>query len=254
MNEQSRESNPIRAVIVEDEPMARQTLRDFLGEVTWIDLAGEATSGLAAVRLLRELRPDLVFLDVQMPELTGLQILEELDFEPAVIFTTAHDAYAVQAFELGAIDYLLKPFGRQRFAMTISRLRERMTVARGSDPVPVRERAVASAFEPLTRLFVRHRGRILPVRIEEISWLEAGDDYVSVYVGGACHLVGLTLGEFERRLPSDLFRRVHRSHIVNLDYVESIEPYDRRLALRLRDGTTVVASRSASQTLRDLIG
>lgn len=254
MTVQPHESETIRAVIVEDEPMARQTLRDFLDVVSWIELVGEAASGLAAVCLLQEKRPDLVFLDVQMPELTGLQILDALDFEPAVIFTTAHDAYAVQAFELGAIDYLLKPFGRRRFAMTLARLRERLVATLAYDQVPVRERAAASAIEPLTRLFVRHAGRILPIRVGEISRLEAGDDYVAVYVGGSCHLVGLTLGEFERRLPSELFRRVHRSHIVNLDYVESIEPHDRRLALRLRDGTTVVASRSASQALRDLIG
>ena len=245
---------PIRTVIVEDEPMARQTLRDFLGDVAWIELAGEAASGLEAVRLLADVRPDLVFLDVRMPELTGLQILDALDFEPAVIFTTAHDAYAVHAFELGAIDYLLKPFGRRRFDTTLARLRERLVGARLADPVPVRERAVAWSFVPLTRLFVRHGGRILPVRVDKITRLEAGDDYVSVYAGGRCHLVGLTLGEFERRLPPDRFRRVHRSHIVNLDFVTAIEPHDRRLALWLVDGTTIVASRSASQALRGLIG
>lgn len=245
------EHQAIRTAIVEDEPYARQTLGDFLAGVDWIDLVGDAASGREAVRMLETLRPELVFLDVQMPELTGLQVLERLDYEPAVIFTTAFDEYAVRAFELGAVDYLLKPFGRARFNRTLSRVRERLLTT--PDQISVRERTAAVAIEPLTRLFVRHGGRIVPVPVDEISRLDAGDDYVTVHAGGKSFLVGLTLNEFERRLPPGRFRRVHRSHIVNMDFVVAIEPHDRRLALRLRDGSTVVASRAASQSLRDMI-
>ena len=232
----------IRAVIVEDEPLARRTLKDFLGEIDWVELAGEAENGSDGIRLVDRVRPQLVFLDVQMPGLSGLELLERLRYEPAIVFTTAHDEYAVRAFELGAVDYLLKPFGRARFRKTLERIRSRIEGA-----------ATAAPAERLTRLFVRDGDRILPLAIGDVVRLEAADDYVTVHSGGREFLVGLTLQEFEHRLPPDRFVRVHRSHIVNLDHVTSIEPHDRRLVVRMRDGSTVVASRAASQTLRDLI-
>jgi len=232
----------IRAVIVEDEPLARRTLRDFLGEIDWVELAGEAENGSDGVRLVGEIRPQLVFLDVQMPGLSGLELLERIPYEPAIVFTTAHDEYAVRAFELGAVDYLLKPFGRARFRKTLERIRSRMEDAAATAPG-----------ERLTRLFVRDGERILPLAIGDVVRLEAADDYVTVHSGRREFLVGLTLQEFENRLPPDRFLRVHRSHIVNLDHVASIEPHDRRLVVRMRDGSTVLASRAASQTLRDLI-
>src|SRR5262245_58775450 len=207
---QTSEEIMTRTVIVEDEPFDRQTLRDFLAETDWIELVGEAENGIEAVRLLSETHADLVFLDVQMPELSGLQVLEQLDYEPAVIFTTAFDEYAVRAFEFGAIDYLLKPFGRERFHKTLSRVRFSLNAAAaGVEPVSLRERTAAISIEPLTRLFVRQGDRILPLLVDTISRLEASDDYVTVYAGGRSFLVGLTLNEFEKRLPSDRFRRVH---------------------------------------------
>ena len=240
----------VRAVIVEDEPYARQSLRDFLADVDWIELVGEAASGREAVRLLEEARPDLVFLDVQMPELTGLEVLERIDFEPAVVFTTAFDDYAIRAFELGAIDYLLKPFARERFHRMLARVRPALSAA--APGVRVVERAREAALEPLARLFVRHGERIVPVAVGEISRLDAGDDYTTVVAGAKSYLVALTLNEIGTRLPPERFLRVHRSHIVNLDFVVAFEPYDRRLMIRMRDGTTVLASRAASQTLKGL--
>ncbi len=242
-----------RAVIIEDEPFARQALKDFLAETDWVELAGEADNGPDAVRLLGELRPQLVFLDVQMPGLSGLQVLEQIDYEPTVIFTTAHDEYAVRAFEFGAIDYLLKPFGRARFRKTLNRARARLESAKSASDATLRERTESAQAEKLTRLFVRDRERILPLSIDDISRLEASDDYVIVHANGRKFMVGLTLHEFEQRLPSDRFRRVHRSHIINLDCVVSIEPFDRRLIIKMRDGSEVLASRNASQSLRDLI-
>lgn len=242
-----------RAVIIEDEPFARQALKDFLAETDWVELAGEADNGPDAIRLLDELRPQLVFLDVQMPGLSGLQVLEQIDYEPTVIFTTAHDEYAVRAFEFGAIDYLLKPFGRARFRKTLNRARARLESAETASGATLRERTESAQAEKLTRLFVRDRERILPLAIDDISRLEAADDYVIVHANGRKFMVGLTLHEFEQRLPSDRFRRVHRSHIINLDCVVSIEPFDRRLLIKMRDGSEVLASRNASQSLRDLI-
>jgi two-component system, LytTR family, response regulator len=240
----------IRAVIVEDEPLARRTLRDFLEEIDWVELAGEAENGSDGVRLLHEIRPQLVFLDVQMPGLSGLELLERLSYEPTIVFTTAHDEYAVRAFELGAVDYLLKPFGRARFRKTLERIRARLEEDHRVATTSLRER-LGQTREKLTRLFVRDGEKILPLPIGDVSRLEAADDYVTVHARGRAFLVGLTLQEFEHRLPSDRFLRVHRSHIVNLDHVASIEPHDRRLVVKMRDGSTVLASRSASQTLRD---
>jgi two-component system, LytTR family, response regulator len=242
----------IRAVIVEDEPLARRTIRDFLDEIDWVELAGEAENGTEGVRLLHDLRPQLVFLDVQMPGLSGLELLDRLSYEPTIVFTTAHDEYAVRAFELGAVDYLLKPFGRARFRKTLERIRARLEGGVRTATAPLRER-LDQAREHLSRLFVRDGERILPLPIGDVSRLEAADDYVTVHAHGRTFLVGLTLQEFEHRLPRDRFLRVHRSHIVNLDHVASIEPYDRRLIVRMRDGSAVLASRAASQTLRDLI-
>lgn len=252
----------IRALVVEDEPLARQTIRDFLAGEDWLELVGEAADGLSAVRLIDELRPDLVFMDVQMPGLTGLQVLERARHDPAVIFTTAHDSYAVPAFELEALDYLLKPFGRERFRRAIERVRrhsleaqtERSNVAVTNAP-PVRERLAAAlaARAPLARLFVRERGRVVPLRAADITRLAAEDDYVSVHAGGKSYLVHLTLNEFAARLDPARFRRVHRSHVVNIDHVLAIEPFDRRLLLKMRDGSEILASRSGSQLLRDLI-
>ncbi|WP_420125751.1 LytR/AlgR family response regulator transcription factor [Longimicrobium sp.] len=245
----------VRALIAEDEPLARRTLREFAGELEWLRVVGEAADGAEAVRLIDALAPDLVFLDVQMPELSGLEVLRRIHHDPEVVFTTAHDGYALAAFELEALDYLLKPFGRERFQAAAERVRRRLAV---TAPAPPRTRERAAALEgtgPLERLFVRHRDRIVPVRVAEIARLEAADDYVSVYAGGQTYLVSLTLAELERRLDPARFRRVHRSHVVNLDHVASLRPYHdaRRFVITLRDGAEVLASRAGSLELRELI-
>ena len=252
----------IRALVIEDEPLARQTIRDFLAGEDWLELVGEASDGPTAVRLIDELRPDLVFLDVQMPGLTGLQVMERARHDPEIIFTTAYDSYAVPAFELGALDYLLKPFGRERFRHTLARVRSRMSVeTEEASPVapksaaPARKRlsTAMNAGVPLERLFVRDRERVVPLRAAEITRLEAEDDYVSVHAAGKSYLVHLTLNEFAARLDPSRFRRVHRSHVVNIDHVLSIESFDRRLLLKMRDGSEVLSSRAGAQQLRDLI-
>ncbi len=247
----------IRALIVEDEPLARQTLRDFAGEVDWLEVVGEAADGLTAVRLIDKLRPDLVLLDVQMPELSGLEVLSRVKHEPSVVFTTAYDAYAVTAFELEALDYLLKPFGRGRFQAAMERVRRQLEKANEQDDeaATVSQRATRALQNnvPLTRLFVRHKDHVLPVNTNDISRFVAEDDYVRVYANNSSYLIHLTLSELETRLDGTRFCRAHRSVIVNLDFVERVEPHDRRLLLHLRDGSEVLASRAGSQALRELI-
>jgi len=247
----------VRALIVEDEPLARQTIKDFLHCEDWLKVVGEAADGDRAVALIDELRPDLVFLDVRMPGLTGLQVLENIKHDPEVVFTTAYDNHAVTAFELEALDYILKPFGRERFRQMLTRVKLRLFDYPENSEPSVRERALnalkTKPAEHLQRLFVRdRRGRLVQVRAAEITRLVGADDYVELHVGDKSYLVKVTLNELEQRLDANRFRRIHRSAIVNLDHIVSCKPIDRRLRLKLSDGSEVVASRSGSQTLRDL--
>lgn len=245
----------VRALIAEDEPLARRTLREFVSEVEWLELVGEAEDGRVAVRLINKLEPDLVFLDVRMPELSGLDVLERIDHRPAVVFTTAFDHYAVTAFELEAIDYLVKPFGRKRFHTTLERVRQRLHEPGTDDEEPVADRARAALSNgPVRRLFARKGGTIVPFAVESVVRVEAGENYLVVYAAGEKYLLSASLGDLERRLDPERFRRIHRSHIINLDHVKEITPYDdRRLAVTMRDGSSVVASRSGSQGLRELV-
>lgn len=241
----------IRTLIVEDEPLARQTLRDFAAEIEWIVLIGEASDGLSAVKLIDALKPDLVFLDVQMPEISGLEVLNLVKHQPSIVFTTAFDQYAVEAFEREALDYLLKPFGRARFQAAIERTRRRLEE---KQPKQISEnKNSAEPKEFLTRLFVRAGQSIVPLKIEDVSHFEADDDYVKIYAGNRSYLISQTLTEIEARLDASRFCRVHRSCIVNLEFVERVETQDRRLLIILKDKTEILASRAGSQNLRRLI-
>lgn len=245
----------IRALIAEDEPLARRTLWDYLGPVGWVECVGEAADGLEAVRRIDEVRPDLVFLDVKMPELSGLQVLQRIRHRPAVVFTTAYDRYAVTAFELEAVDYLLKPFSRKRFLATLERVRRRLEAA-DEEPAAAVERArgLLEARAPLARVFARKGERIVPIAVDAVSHFEAAGDYVKVHGGAESFLLHVTLTDLEALLDRRRFCRVHRSHVVNLEHVASMRPYDdRRLVVLLRDGSEVVASRSGSRSLRDLV-
>jgi two-component system LytT family response regulator len=247
-----------RAVVVEDEPIARARLRDLLADVEWIEWIGEAADGASAVTTIDELKPDLVFLDIEMPEASGLEVLRRIRHDPAIVFTTAYDKFAVAAFELEAIDYLLKPFGRDRLLAALERVRRSLVPASEGSNEPVARRARAAmdqlaGAEPMLRIFVRDHGRILPIAVADIERLEADDDYVAVYRRGRRYLVYLGMNEFEARLDPQRFLRIHRSHIVNLDHVAAMNPYDRtRLQIQMKDGTKLMASRVRSRELRGL--
>jgi two-component system LytT family response regulator len=237
-----------RALVADDEPLARQRLRDLLEELPAVEIVGEAADGAAAVAQIDALKPDLVFLDIQMPGLSGLEVLRRAAHHPVTIFTTAHDQYAVAAFELAAVDYLLKPFGMERLRTAVDR-----ALATRDAAAPARAEQLLGAAHTVTRLFVRDRGKIVPLPVADIAHFEARDDYVAVYVGGRTYLMHVTLGELERRLDASRFLRIHRTHLVNLDHVRAMEPYDgTRLQVELRDGTKLMASRSRSRELRDL--
>ncbi|HEY7766587.1 LytTR family DNA-binding domain-containing protein [Longimicrobium sp.] len=239
----------LRTVVAEDEPLARQRLRRFVERDPRLVLVGEAESGTAAVELIDRLAPDVVFLDVQMPECTGLEVLERAAHRPAPVFTTAYPEYALRAFEVEAYDYLVKPFGWTRFQAAVDRVARRLAAPPTAPPT------LAAAPEPyLERLFVRRRGEMVPVSMRDVHRIEGAGDYVTLCTGTDQVLADISLNELERRLNPASFRRVHRAHIVNLDHVSAIRPYDeRRLSIRFADGSEVVASRAGSQSLREMV-
>jgi two-component system, LytTR family, response regulator len=213
-------------------------------------VVGEASDGAEAVRLIDRLEPDLVFLDVCLPELSGLEVIRQIRHSPEIVFTTAYDRFALAAFEVGALDYLLKPFGRQRFQTTLQRVRRQLV----ESPVPTAERARTAFGSPLRLLFARTRDGIVPIDVRTIRHIQASGDYVEVHCEAGRHLLHTSLGELASRLDPEVFFQVHRSHIVNLEAVELLRPFDaRRLLIRLRDGTEIVASRVASELLRRLV-
>lgn len=239
----------LTALIADDERLPREKIRALLDDVPWIECVGEANDGPTTVEMVNRLEPDLLFLDIRMPGLTGLEVLERLQHAPRIVFTTAYDEYAVTAFEVRALDYLLKPFGRKRFLETLARLKDTLTAP--PDSVQ-RAREALAPRGPLKRLFVRSRGGITPILVDDISRFEAQDDYVAIHGRDGCHLASLRMTELEAMLDPDVFLRIHRSHIVNLDHVVSMTPHpSNRLQVTMRDGTRLFASRARSKELRE---
>ncbi len=239
----------ITVAVCEDEPLARLHLREMIHASPRLRWVGEAADGRSAVTLIDDVKPQLVFLDIRMPELDGLAVLARLAHQPTVVFTTAYDAHAVTAFELGAVDYLLKPFGRERFATAVSRAARQIDA--GDAPEVALADRLPAAGAPLVRLFARERGRIVPIAVNEIERLEAEDDYVAVFTKGRRYLLTITLTALLERLDARRFVRVHRSHAVSLDAITSMTAFDAgRLSIEMRDGTRITASRSGTQLLR----
>jgi two-component system LytT family response regulator len=210
----------------------------------------EASDGRTAIAMANKHRPRLLFLDIVMPGATGLQVLERLEYEPQVVFTTAHDQYAVTAFELGALDYLLKPFGKDRLVRLLRRIE-----AMGNDSsISVMERAQESLSRPnLSRVFVRDGNRIVPIALTSLERIQGADDYVTVHTLNKEYLLSVRLSELETHLSTLNFLRIHRSHIINLELVESIVTYDtNRVTAVMKSGARIVASRAGSRLLRNL--
>lgn len=238
-------------LIADDEPLARRTLREHLCGLGWTGPMHEACDGKTAISIANSQRPDVLFLDIVMPGATGLEVLEQLNYEPKVIFTTAYDQYAVTAFELGALDYLLKPFGRERLERVLRRTQAAVDGA--TPPLLLRARQSLGVTRALSRIFVRDGNRIVPIPLTSIERVQGTDDYVTICTANKEYLVSLRLTALEAHLARDNFLRIHRSHLINLEHVGSIEPYDAaRVEVVMKSGTRIVASRTGSKRLRDL--
>jgi len=243
----------IRAVIVDDEELARSLMREYLTAHPEVEVVAECTNGFEAVRTLQELQPDLVFLDIQMPKLDGFEVLELAGSSAAVIFVTAYDEYAIRAFEVHAVDYLLKPFSPDRLTTALARAREK--IASGERP-PVSQVAAAARPKdrPVERIVVQSGTRIHVIGAEAIDYIEAQDDYAAIHSGGREYLKQQPLAELEALLDPERFVRIHRSYLLNLDRLVRLEPYakESRVAV-LADGTQLPVSRSGYARLRALL-
>jgi len=241
----------VTALVADDEPVARAGLRAMLGAFDWVSVVGEAANGPAAVEAIERLRPELLFLDVQMPGMLGTEVAHRLTHHPYIVFTTAFAEHAVSAFELGAVDYLLKPFGPTRLGAAMERVRAAL-----GEPAahPALERLGDVLGQgPISRLFVRSGGALVPVPVDRVSWFAADGDYVVAHVERARHMLHLSLNRLEARLDPKRFLRIHRTHIVNLDRVATFRRGARgQLVAELTDGTRLPVSRARAQELRSL--
>jgi two-component system LytT family response regulator len=243
----------MRVIIVDDEDLARGIVREYLASHPDVQVIGECSNGFDAVKAISELRPDLLFLDVQMPKLNGFEVLDLLDVKPRVIFVTAYDSYAIKAFEVNAIDYLLKPFSRDRFEKALLRA----TGQAGEEPSDAIDnllRNTRSPSAPLERILVRDGSRVHVIPAAMVDHIEAQDDYITIHSSGKKYLKLERLSELETALDPKKFVRIHRSHIVNIERLARLETYakDSRFVI-LNDGTKLPVSRSGYEKLKGLL-
>lgn len=243
----------LRVLIVDDEALARRGLRRDLAALGGVDVVGECADGFEAVKSAAELKPDLVLLDIRMPRLDGFEVLSLLDPGIAVVFVTAHDDRAVQAFDASAVDYVMKPVDPERLARAVERARERL---RRREPMPVAALGAAVRFpgEPISRILVRDGARVHVIPVDDVDCVEAQDDYIAVHAGGKAHLKQQTIADLEAALDPRRFVRIHRSWILNIDRLDRIELYakDSRVAI-LKDGRRLPLSRAGNLRLRELL-
>jgi two-component system LytT family response regulator len=241
-----------KVLIVDDERLSRRRVRRLLSLEPDCEVSGECANGAEAVTSLKQARPDIIFLDVQMPEMDGFEVARAMaDAKPLVIFTSAYDEYALRAFEVQAFDYLLKPFDGRRFRESLQRAKIRVEIDRSGQ----QDRRPAAAEQPMPRvapdrIAVRNSGRVVFIKLTDIDWIEAADNYVCLHCGRETHVVRETMNELEARLDPAQFLRVHRSSIVNLDRVRELQPWFRGdYRVVLRDGTQLTLTKNHREKL-----
>jgi two-component system LytT family response regulator len=244
---------PLRLVVIDDEELARRVVREYLTGVEDVEIVAECANGFEAVKAVSDLKPDLLLLDVQMPKLNGFEVLELVGRDQPVVFVTAFDDYALKAFEVHAVDYLLKPFEKDRLLEAISRARTR--IAKHEPQTAAVKMAADSRPKPLDRVLVRDGGKVHIIPVGRIDYIQAQDDYVCIHADGRELLKEQTLAELESSLDPSRFVRIHRSYLLNIDRLARMEPAtkDTRVAI-LKDGRELPISRTGYQRLEELLG
>lgn len=248
----------INTLIVDDEPLARDRVKRFLRDESDIRIIGECGNGKEAVAAIKEQKPDLVFLDIQMPEKNGFEVVKALDEQhmPSVIFVTAYDQYALQAFDVHALDYLLKPFNRERLHKAVSHARDQIETKRIGNLDERLSSLIADLRgekKYLERLVVKSVGRVFFLKVDEIDWIEAAGNYVKLHTGREAHMIRETMNGIEGKLDPDKFLRIHRSTVVNIDRIKELHPmFSGDYAVILRNGTELALSRNYRERLLEL--
>jgi len=251
----------IRTLIADDEPLARERIRALLAEQGDVEVVGEARDGEEAVQAILSQAPDLVFLDIQMPRMDGFEVIRTVgaDNMPLIVFVTAYDQHALKAFDVRALDYLLKPFDRDRFTESIGRVRDAIEHS-GSDEIGRRLLEIVRELKPGTpprsdRLVIKSAGRLFFLRIAEIDWVEAAGNYVKLHVGTEEHLLRETMNGIEQKLDPDTFFRIHRSRIVNMERIKELQPwFNGEYVVILHNGTKLTLSRGYREKLQERLG
>jgi two-component system LytT family response regulator len=244
-----------KAIIIDDEPLARSIVKEYLAFYPQIELAEECSDGFQGVKAIQQHKPDIVFLDIQMPKINGFEMLELIDEPPAVIFTTAFDEYAIRAFETHAVDYLLKPFSRERFSKAVDKWLEQKGAAQQKAATDSLLESVAQSPSQSDRIVVKTSGRIKIIPLHEIQYLEAADDYVKIFTSEGSFLKKKTMNYFEGVLDPKLFVRTHRSYIVNVQQITRIDAYEKENQVAiLTSGIKIPVSKSGYVKLKSVLG
>jgi len=242
------------AIIIEDEKLARDLVKNYLHDQPSIELIGEYEDGFSGLKAINELKPDIVFLDVQMPKLTGLELLELVDDLPNIIFTTAFDEYAINAFDLNAVDYLLKPFSQERFDTALEKTFNKMEGRDGFAGINQLKTEIVEK-SVLDKIVVKSNNNIHVIPLDAVNYIESEDDYVMIHTSSGKHLKHQTMKFYEERLNTDMFIRIHRSYIVNIAQINKIEKFGKETyQVVLKNGVGLKVSRSRYQGLKSILG
>ncbi|WP_423736263.1 LytR/AlgR family response regulator transcription factor [Chitinophaga caseinilytica] len=241
----------IKTILIDDEPLARELVREYLRDFPQVEIVAECNDGFEGLKAIQQHQPDLLFLDIQMPKINGFEMLELVDKLPQVIFTTAFEEYALRAFEVSAVDYLLKPFSKDRFAKALQKMLERSS---GINP-DLLDNAAREMPMQQNRVVVKINGKIKIIPVQDIHYLEGADDYVKIITAEGAFLKNKTMTFFEKMLDPQQFIRVHRSYILNVTQITRIDPYEKESYLAiLRDGSKVMVSKTGYPKLKEVLG
>ncbi len=242
----------MKVIIIDDEQLARDIVKKYLEDHNNIEIVAECSNGFEGLKAIHELKPDLVFLDIQMPKLTGFEMLEILDYKPQIIFATAYDEFAIKAFEHNAIDYLLKPFSKERFDQAITKAKSK-SVDQKPDEIKRINDFRDEQVDTIDRIVVKQNHKIVVIPVDDIKYIEAQDDYVMIYTNDARYMKQKTMKYFETHLPANDFVRIHRAYIAKVSEIEELQRYEKdSYIVKLKSGEKLKVSKSGYQNLKDI--